>query len=525
MRAFRVLVVGLVLGSGVLAAGPSALPQAPEADAGRTGWRVAPEKRDADGTAFERRKLVTEDGLRLGYTARAGFIPLREHETGEVLGEIFFTAYVADSPANAKPRPLTFAWGGGPGGAASLSRSGPRIVAPGSSEVVDNPETWLVKTDLVFIDPIGTGYSRMTSPERANLFYNPAGDAESVTEFMRVYLKRYVTADQPLFLEGGSYGTVRAPLVAQVAQRRQIEIRGLILSAQALTYSYPVDDLSYALLVPSYTAAAHAQEKLPAELQANLDDALAQAEDWALNAYLPALTRGNRLAEAERSSIVAEMARLTGLEAEAIEEHDLRVKATDFCRLLLRKDGFEVGAYDTRKRTPVVEGSTTEASDPTKWPSGSAVASQMERMYLARELGLSSDLLFAGPFGGQWPPPATPQGDWMSVKWFGPILTVDDAPAPGMELALPAFVDVIEKSGGATHALIAGGLYDIVTPYFGAYYVASRVRPEFRGNVTVVRYPSGHGAPDDLFRKDAFAFIDRLLALPPPERSSGGPWR
>jgi carboxypeptidase C (cathepsin A) len=182
-------------------------------------------------------------------------------------------------------------------------------------------------------------------------------------------------------------------------------VRGLVLSSSGLTYSYPINDLTYALLLSTYTASAQAHGKLPPDLQGDLENALKESEHFALHEFLPALARGNRLTDDERKAVIAQLARFSGLEPEVIDRNNLRVKATMFSRELLRREGFEVNAYDTRIKVPAVAGSTTGASDATKWPSGSAVTSMRERLILAQELGVNSDLLYMGPFGGEWPPP------------------------------------------------------------------------------------------------------------------------
>src|SRR5262249_13174628 len=155
---------------------------------------------------------ITLDGKILRYKATAGLIPIRENETGEVHGNMFFISYSLDRPATAPRRPLTFLRNGGPGSASWLVHLlgfGPRRVRPGASPI-DNQGTWLDFTDLVFVDPIGTGYSRPTKAEYGPEFYQTQGDAESVAEFIRVFRNRFEVWDSPIFLAGESYGVTRA---------------------------------------------------------------------------------------------------------------------------------------------------------------------------------------------------------------------------------------------------------------------------------------------------------------------------
>src|SRR5262245_16622220 len=179
---------------------------------------------------------VTIGGRVLRYTARAGRLPILDNETGEVHGRMFFTAYTLDSALNQSPRPLTFLWNGGPGSSSSLVHLlgfGPRRLQPDGTPV-DNQGTWLDQTDLVFVDPVGTGYSRPAKPKYGPEFYQTRGDAESVAEFIRVYRNRFEAWEAPLFLAGESYGVTRAAGVAEVLQRRRIAVNGVILIGLAL---------------------------------------------------------------------------------------------------------------------------------------------------------------------------------------------------------------------------------------------------------------------------------------------------
>ena len=167
--------------------------------------------RDAAGIVTTRH-TVTVRGRTLRYTARAGTIPIRDNETGSVHGRIFFIAYTLDRAAAASARPITFAWNGGPGSSSSLVHLlgfGPKRIDD-QGDVRTNDDTWLTFTDLVFVDPVGTGYSRPEMAAYGAEFYSNRGDAESVAEFIRVYLQRTEQWDAPLFLAGESFGVLRA---------------------------------------------------------------------------------------------------------------------------------------------------------------------------------------------------------------------------------------------------------------------------------------------------------------------------
>src|SRR5262249_54937952 len=226
---------------------------------------------------------ITVSGRVLRYTARAGRLPILDNETGEVHGRIFFTAYTLDPAPNQSPRPLTFLWNGGPGSSSSLVHLlgfGPRRLQPDGA-AVDNQGTWLDHTDLVFVDPVGTGYSRPTKPVYGPEFYQTRGDAESVAEFIRVYRNRFEAWDAPLFLAGESYGVIRAAGVADVLLRRGISVNGVILIGLALPLGQLTAEQRPALALPTWTAAAWVNKKLAPELQSDLQTALRQQEAWA----------------------------------------------------------------------------------------------------------------------------------------------------------------------------------------------------------------------------------------------------
>lgn len=482
-------------------------------------WRVSPTTEQADGTALIKRQLYIGGRHTIRYTGRAGFIPMRIERTGELTGEIFFTAYVAEQHAGKSERPITFVFGGGPGSPASLSRVAPRIVDRGENDLRDNPDSWLKATDLVLIDAMGTGYSRMTGRDRAPLFFTPASDAEAIAEFIRIYIRRYESSSRPVFLAGGSYGSLRGPLVAQAAARRGIPIRGLILSQVALGI-VPPNDISAALFIPSFTAAAHAHGRLSPELQADLDTTLSRAEDFAMKRYLPALARGNTLTEVERSEVAAELSAFTGLDTDFLRHQGLRISAAQFADNLLRSTGRQIGHYDTRIAQPLRQGPWDPRADPSLAARPNVLPRPMERLLLTREFGIMSDRIYAGPFGGQWPPAADPFMDWMYYQWWGPISISNDEGA-GTEKALPAFVAAVTEGAGYLHALLISGAYDIATPYFAAEYAARKVPLAYKDNVVVRRYAGGHMTTGREFDAEVLGFINRVMATPAPSRPLG----
>lgn len=393
------------------------------------------------------------------YTARAGLLPLYENDTGELMGRIFIVAYVVQTERAAPPRPLTFLWNGGPGSSASqlhLLGFGPKgFETPATyPEWIENPpqrlddreETWLTHSDLVFVDPVGTGYSRASSEEYRDLLYSTRGDIEAVAEAIRLYRTRFDTWDQPLFLAGESYGTTRAMGVADALERRRADISGVILISGSYDAGQEVPDpLQQALNLPMYAAAAHYHGRLPEDLQQKSEgEAAAEAEDWARSEYAPALARLDELSSGERDAIRSGVARYSGIDAEYVSAESLALEGTTFADRLLDEQQLELGHYDYRMSFPRRDLSRGWA--PTRDPSLIPMLDLMQGTsvplirYLRNTLGYHSDLLYRGPFGGAFHPrPLTDvtggafgamsgiYSDWMAVMWNQGAFAADES--------------------------------------------------------------------------------------------------
>ena len=443
---------------------------------------------------------ITLDGKVLKYTARAGYLSLRD-EYGKTHARIFYMSYTLDPDSEKTPRPLTFAWNGGPGSASSLLHLGALgplrakdpdeySSPPPPYELVENKSTWLDFTDLVFVDPVGTGYSYATDPQYAKEFYSPQGDIDSIAEFIRLYLAHYSISQAPLFVVGESYGTFRAAGMAEALAKKRIHLNGVILLSSILNFQLadPAsgNDLPYVLLLPSYTAAAFVHKKLPADLQSDFAATLRKAETWAENQYSVALLKGDRLTNQERDETAHALARFTGLDTAFIEKHDLRIGMGQFTLELLRDQQEMVGHYDTRM-TAKVTGPVGEY-DPTTDPSLSVHGiSELIVPYLRKELGFTSDSVYAGPFGGRWPPPTSPRGDWMSVRWnWGTGSAKDTDQSASLARAM--------RKNHALRVFAGSGYYDLSTPYFETAYIFDHMGldPQVRSHVELACYPSGH---------------------------------
>jgi carboxypeptidase C (cathepsin A) len=292
------------------------------------------------------RHSVTIGGKTLTYTATTGTMPLKD-DSGKVAASLFFVAYVGARQDGAPERPVTFAFNGGPGAASlwlHLAALGPKRVAladekgaqPPPYRLTPNEHTWLAFTDLVFIDPVGTGYSRAASGE-----------------FIRLYCTRYSRWLAPKFVAGESYGTTRAAgLSGYLQDKLGMHLNGIILISSALnfeTISFGTgNDLPYALYLPVYANTAWYHKKLSPSLQKDRDKTRSEVERFSLNEYLAALAKGNSLSRSDREKITDRLAAYTGLSKQYIISSNLRVSRESFMRELLRGEHRRVGLLDSR---------------------------------------------------------------------------------------------------------------------------------------------------------------------------------
>jgi carboxypeptidase C (cathepsin A) len=350
---------------------------------------------------------VTIAGELVTYTAETGMLPVLKAD-GTAKASVFYVAYTRQDLPKTAARPVTFCFNGGPGSASvwlHLGALGPRRTrmnadgsqAPAPYALVDNEYSVLNASDLVFIDPVATGYSRAAKDEKATDFFGDSADLDSVGEFIRLWTTRHDRWLAPKYLCGESYGVFRAAgLADHLRGRYGMYLNGLILVSGVLDFGTlsggTGNDLPYPLYLPAYTAAAHFHKKLPADLAADLPKALAEARAFARGEYITALQAGAALPTAERAKVTAELARLTGLPERVIEDHRQRIDPDVFRKQLLHEEGLILGAYDARLTGRDGDaGETGPEFDPSAAAAMGPIAAGMNA-YVRGELKFEDDL-------------------------------------------------------------------------------------------------------------------------------------
>jgi carboxypeptidase C (cathepsin A) len=444
-------------------------------------------------TKPEKHPVVTHHQIRvqgrtLRYTATTGQLPIRNAD-GVTEGHMFFVAYVLDNPSDSARRPLTFAFNGGPGSSSvwlHLGAIGPKRVnllpngkmPPPPFHLNDNPYTWLDMTDLVFIDPVGTGFSRATKKEYGKNFWGVKGDIQSVGEFIRLYLTRYQRWTSPLFLAGESYGTTRAAGLSGYLVDHGIALNGVILISTVLNFETleftPGNDLPYVLYLPTFTATAWYHKRLAPELEASLDKTLEEVEAWAGTQYVQALAKGDQLTDPQRADAVDHLARYTGLSKTYIERSNLRIDGGHFRAELLRDQGVMVGRLDARFTGYDHSG---VAERPDYDPSEAAIRPPFTSTfgnYVRSDLSYKTDAVYYILGGGfrQW--------NWGSA-------------GAGFPQTFDALRTAFVKNP-YFKLYVAMGRYDMATPFYAVEYTLNHLNlpAQLRGSITTGYYRAGH---------------------------------
>ena len=464
-----------------------------------------------------RHVFTAKDGA-FQYTATTGLQRIKD-DGGKDIADIYFVAYTRDD-ADPLRRPVTFFFNGGPGAASvwlHMGAAGPRrvpvpngiFVSTPPGDIVDNTFSWLPFTDLVFVDPVGTGFSRPVGEEKAGRFYGIKEDLQSLADFIRRYTTRFDRWRSPKYLAGESYGTFRAAGLSEALYESfGMELNGLVLISPALNFQtfsfHPENDLPYALFLPTYTATAWHHGKLPPDTPKDLDRAMEESRRWAMSEYLVALAKGDALTEEERAGIIRGLVRYTGLSPEIVTRNNLRIHRSVFMSELLRDRNLGVGILDGR--TTRFGGSAGFLNDPgmaaTVGPYVSAVND-----YIKKELGYETDVPYV--FLSE---EANRQWNWGSASKGYVDIANTLAESMQRNTRLKVFA--------------AAGRFDLDTPYLGTIYVLNHLGLDaaLRRNITVNLYEGGHMLytnPDSLEKlsKD----VERFMGGGPFPASTGNP--
>jgi len=487
---------------------------APAAAAGQqdTGKAAPAEAVHFPGDAITQSSVVI-DGETVEYTARAGTLPLTDAD-GNTLANVFYISYIKNGVANPAERPLLFSFNGGPGSASiwmHIGLLGPRRVQLGGgggvnrdhslarlvppAEMIDNEYSMLDVADLVFIDPVSTGYSRALPGVEASQFHGFAEDIAAVAEFIRLYVARNERWDSPKLIIGESYGTRRAAGLSGTLQGSMgMDLNGLILvSAGSMGQQFGnFGILQYALSLPHAAATAWYHQKLAADLQTMpLRELLDEVEAFALDEFTVALLRGNKLMPPERRDIVAKVARYTGLSEEYVNAIHFRIDMDRFRKELLRDQGLTVGRLDSR-----FTGNDYDSGGETYEYDASMAAirgpfTQTFNTYVRDELGYRSDLDYAVS---------------------GDVRPWNDPPA-NMNL-LEALRSSMAQNPHL-HVMIADGIYDKL--YFWPEFTFSQFDfSGLRDRISIETYESGHMMYIDepslaKMKADMEALVERAL--------------
>ena len=492
-----------------------------------------PPPEDQQATLSVTRHTMQIGGRELHYRATAGYLPVRDH-VDKPLADIFFVAYeredvdsseVSDLTRVAPPggptvgggaasslraRPLTFAFNGGPGASAvwlHMGALGPRravlggegTALPASDALMDNEFTWLEFTDLVFVDPVGTGFSRAAPGIEARQFYEVQKDIEINGAFIRLFVTDHARWLSPQFIVGESYGATRAAaMVRHLQDRYALYLDGLLLLSAALnlaTVSFdPGNDLPYVLALPSYTAVASYHGLRAEKPSLNLEKGLERVRTWALEDYAAALALGSALPEARFRETAKRLAEYTGLPEETVVQNHLRISSFTFGQQLLAHPQQVLGLLDGRVTTAAGGPDRRRYTDPSLFVvQGPFVATF--NSYVRSDLGFRTErtYIFLSEEANQsW--------DW------GPgqrgYLNVAPALAEAMSL------------DNRLRVFAAAGIYDLATPFLSQEYVLNHLdlAGNLRRNITFRLYSGGHQiytSPESLrqLSRDVKAFM------------------
>jgi carboxypeptidase C (cathepsin A) len=412
------------------------------------------------------------------------------------VARMFYVAYFKKD-ANAEDRPITFFYNGGPGSSTvwlHMGSLGPKHVVTESDQhlpaapykLVDNPDTLLDVSDLVFIDAPGTGFGRLVGKDAEKAFWGVDEDGGAFARFIARFITKYNRWNSPKFVFGESYGTTRSAVLAKMLEdNKSIDLNGVILLSQIFNFSVFIDlaetnpgvDLPYVLALPTYAATAWYHKKLPQQ-PAALEPFLKEVEDYALGPYSHALAQGTDISDAEKQAVAGKLHDYTGLPVAYLIKARLRVDGGEFEKNFLDDQDMTTGRYDTRFSGPTVDPLSKEADyDPQSAAISSAYVSLLND-YMRRDLKYGE--------GQTYLPEIQVWGG--GTQW--------DFKHNGNPLNLNVSADLADamKTNPRLKVMLNGGYYDLATPFFGAEYEEKHlpIPASLAKNIEYDWYESGH---------------------------------
>ena len=455
---------------------------------------------------YESRGQVTVNGERIRYRAIAGETYLRDAD-GNPTASIFSTTYLADGMTDPRTRPVAFVFNGGPGSASRWLHMGvfgpQRLVLPDVGDdgaapydVVENVYSILDVADLVFVDPVGTGWSRPLGESSGDDFWGVNEDAESLAQFIRIWLSENQRWNSPKYLLGESYGTLRiGSLLNQLeGSFTDVAINGVALISTVLDFRYDDtsegNDIGYVGLMPGFAATAWYHGKVDrSQWNGEIETFLAAARTFAIEEYMPALMYGVDIDPGREARVIAELSRFTGLSEDFLERANMRVSLRRFQRELRRDEGLSVGRLDSRYTGVEVDGvGENPETDPSFYGiDGSYTAAMLD--YFGRSLGVDITEYYStigGVRGWNWDAGRSGNNNYINV-------------APWIARAM--------RQNSDLEVLVAQGYYDLATPFFAAElmfnqpgFVQDRVRFEYyeSGHMMYIHQPSLEAVTQDV---------------------------
>jgi len=438
-----------------------------------------------DNKTVVTKKTFTIAGKSMSFTVETGYLAWKD-DKDEQKANVFYTSYIKDGETEGK-RALSFAFNGGPGSSSlwlHLGCLGPKRIimdetgnAPAPPyELTNNESSWLDLTDIVFIDPVGTGFSRPVKGEKDAQFYGYKNDLESVGEFVRLFLNKQKRWGSPKYIIGESYGTTRAAgLSKYLIDEHGIYLNGIALLSCALDFEtlreFEDNDLGYISYLPSITATSFYHKKLAPSLQKDLQTSLSKVESFIYSSYANALFKGSLISQNEKEKIADSLSFYTGLSKAYILKSNLRIPSWRYRKALLNDSLKSIGRFDSRLTMLETDANDDDCANDASFTKIRAAFSTSINYYLRSELKYSNDLPYT-IIGNVSP------WEYSNGKYLNVIPSLSEAMIQNPDMKV----------------WIASGYYDLATPYFGTNHslYQANIPTSLRKNISTTYYEAGH---------------------------------